>query len=107
MKYIDAEKLKERVTELIASTRQKDWPIAEYYLKKVIDIIDSLQQEPVDLEKAAEEYADKHGFRVPYDGSDKYYNDVDVKASLEGFKAGAKWMAEQMKGGGIPKNIEL
>ena len=35
-KYFDAEKLKERVTELIASTRQKDWPIAEYYLKKVI-----------------------------------------------------------------------
>lgn len=53
--------------------------------------------EPVDLEKEAEEYADKHGFRVPYDGSNNFYDDVDVKASLEGFKAGAKWMAEQMK----------
>lgn len=53
----------------------------------------------VDLEKAAEEYADKHGFRVPYDGSNNFYDDVDVKASLEGFKAGAKWMAEQIKGG--------
>jgi hypothetical protein len=53
----------------------------------------------VDLEKVAEEYADKHGFRVPYDGSDKFYDDVDVKASLEGFKAGAKWMEEQIKGG--------
>lgn len=52
-----------------------------------------------DLEKAAEEYADKHGFRVPYDGSNNFYDDVDVKASLDGFKAGAKWMAEQIKGG--------
>ena len=51
--------------------------------------------EPVDLEKVAEEYADKHGFRVPYDGSNNLYDDVDVKASLEGFKEGAKWMAEQ------------
>lgn len=53
----------------------------------------------VGLEKAAEEYADKHGFRVPYDGSNNFYDDVDVKASLEGFKAGAKWMTEQIKGG--------
>lgn len=48
-----------------------------------------------ELEQAAAEYADKHGFRVPYDGSNNFYDDVDVKASLEGFKAGAKWMAEQ------------
>lgn len=45
-KYIDAEKLKERVTRLIASARQNDWPIAEDYLRRVIDTIDSLQQEP-------------------------------------------------------------
>ena len=45
MKYIDAEKLKERVTRLIASARQNDWPIAEDYLRRVIDIIYSLQQE--------------------------------------------------------------
>lgn len=48
-----------------------------------------------DLEEAAEKYADKHGFRVPYDGSNNYYDDVDVKASKEGFKAGAEWMAKQ------------
>lgn len=48
-----------------------------------------------ELEQAAAEYADKHGFRVPYDGSDKYYDDVDVKASLEGFKAGAEWMKKE------------
>ena len=50
---------------------------------------------PSNLDEAAEEYADKHGFRVPYDGSNNFYDKVDVKASLEGFKAGAKWMAER------------
>lgn len=54
-----------------------------------------VEEEPMDLEKAAEEYADKHGFRIPYDGSNNFYDDVDVKASLEGFKAGARWMEEQ------------
>lgn len=43
---------------------------------------------PNDLEEAADEYAEKHGFRVPYDGSDNFYDDVDVKASKEGFIAG-------------------
>lgn len=71
MEYIDAEKLKERVTELIASTRQKDWPIAEYYLKKVIDIIDSLQQQPkVDFERELEKWRHEH-FKGKRDG---YYN---------------------------------
>lgn len=51
---------------------------------------------PNDLEEASDEYAEKHGFRVPYDGSDNFYDDVDVKASKEGFKAGAKWMLEKM-----------
>lgn len=50
-----------------------------------------------DLEEAAEEYADKHGFRVPYDGSNNYYDDVDVKASKEGFLAGAEWGAKHLK----------
>lgn len=39
-------------------------------------------------EKLADEYAEKHGFRIPYDGSDIFYDDVDVKASYEGFIAG-------------------
>ena len=73
--------------------------LSEEKLAKTRAEMKTVETEPVDLEKAAEEYADKHGFRVPYDGSDKYYDDVDVKASLEGFKAGAKWMAEQIKGG--------
>ena len=49
---------------------------------------------PEGLEEAAMEYAEKHGFRVPYDGSNNFYDDVDVKASKEGFVAGAKWMVK-------------
>ena len=52
---------------------------------------------PNDLEEAAGEYAEEHGFRVPYDGSDNFYDDVDVKASKEGFIAGAKWQEEKEK----------
>lgn len=47
------------------------------------------------LEEAAEEYAEKHGFRVPYDGSNNFYDDVDVKASKDAFIAGATWQEEQ------------
>ena len=62
MKYIDSDKLKERVTRLIASARKNDWPIAEDYLRRVIDIIDSLQKEQpeVDLEKDLDQWRHKH-----------------------------------------------
>ena len=43
-----------------------------------------------ELEKEAGDYADKHAFRVPYDGSNKFYDDVDFKASKEGYLASAK-----------------
>jgi hypothetical protein len=49
-----------------------------------------------DLEEAADKYAENHGFRVPYDGSNKFYDDVDVKASKEGFIAGAEWQKDKM-----------
>lgn len=81
------------------SLSEDQWTLVEE--KPLEGIKGNLEEIPsnVGLEKAAEEYADKHGFRVPYDGSNNFYDDVDVKASLEGFKAGAKWMAEQIKGG--------
>ena len=41
-------------------------------------------------EEMAEEYAEKHSFRVPYDNSNKFYDDTDFKASKEGFLAGLK-----------------
>jgi hypothetical protein len=41
-----------------------------------------------ELEKEAGDYADNHAFRVPYDGSNRFYDDVDFKASKEGYIAG-------------------
>lgn len=66
-------------------------------LATILNFIDSLPEEKLsdNLEEAAQEYADKHGFKVPYDSSNNYYDDVDVKASKEGFIAGAEWMAKQ------------
>lgn len=43
-----------------------------------------------ELEKEADDYAENHAFRVPYDGSNKFYDDVDFKASKEGYIAGYK-----------------
>lgn len=43
------------------------------------------------IEEAAIEYADNHGFRIPYDGSNNFYDDIDVKVSKEGFLAGAEY----------------
>ena len=43
-----------------------------------------------ELEKEADNYAEQHAFRVPYDGSNKFYDDVDFKASKEGYLAGAE-----------------
>ena len=86
----------ERRIKLYSITNEEEqWIVNTYW--SVLSFIDSLPEEKPsdDLEEAAEEYADKHGFRVPYDGSNNYYDDVDVKASKEGFIAGAEWMAKQ------------
>jgi len=54
------------------------------------------------LEEAANAFADEHGFRVPYNVSgreitnDDYYDKVDLKASKDGFLAGAEWQKDNM-----------
>lgn len=53
------------------------------------------KQKEEELEKEADEYADKHAFRVPYDGSNKFYDD-DFKASKEGYLAGAEPRKKQI-----------
>lgn len=50
-----------------------------------------------ELEKEADDYAEKHAFRVPYDGSNKFYDDVDFKASKDGYLAGAKPREKQIQ----------
>lgn len=46
------------------------------------------------IKEKAEEYSEEHGFRVPYDGSNNFYDEVDVSASEEGFVAGANYVLE-------------
>lgn len=41
------------------------------------------------IEERAEVYSEKHSFRLPYDGSNKFYDDVDYKASKDGYIKGA------------------
>ena len=94
------EKIRQEIERRKKENMYDDLPITigRYYEDRdLLAFIDSLPEEKPseDLEEAAEEYADKHGFRVPYDGSNNYYDDVDVKASKEGFLAGAEWMAKQ------------
>lgn len=43
------------------------------------------------LEKAADDFAEKHGFRVPYNGSNDFYDKTDVMASKDGFLEGAEY----------------
>ena len=35
------------------------------------------------LEKAADDFADKHGFRVPYDGSNDFYDKTEKFETYE------------------------
>lgn len=49
-----------------------------------------------EIKNEADVYAEKHGFRVPYDGSNNFYDKTDVKASTEGFITGAKWADKTM-----------
>jgi hypothetical protein len=49
-----------------------------------------------ELKQEAEDYAEKHAFRVPYDGSNKFYDDVDFNASKEGYLAGAEPREKQI-----------
>lgn len=58
------------------------------------------------IKKKAEEYTEKKAFRVPYDGSNKFYDDKDYDSSLKGYTTGqtegielmigfTEWMGQQ------------
>ena len=82
----------ERCTEI-----HSDINIIDAY-RSMLGFIDTLNSKDSiiqDLDKASDEFADSHGFRIPYDGSNHYYDDVDVKASKDGFIAGAQWQKQQ------------
>ena len=83
------------ICEADGFVQKKDEPRYDA-LAEVLDFLNALEEEPdKSMEEAAREYAEKHGFRVPYDGSDNFYDDVDVKSSKDGFIAGAKWQEKR------------
>jgi hypothetical protein len=49
------------------------------------------------IKEAAEEYAEKHAFRVPYDGTGEFYAPTDLKASRDGFIAGVEYAQRWIK----------
>ena len=110
------EKIRQEIERLTIDYLNRSYTFVPVAMQQLLEFIDSLPEETCkdslqvpetckentdsftdDLEEAAEEYADKHGFRVPYDGSINYYDDVDVKASKDGFIAGAEWQKRQVK----------
>lgn len=109
-KYIDADKLRAEIERRIAS-----WANREKYalpgqgkdtcqsrvteLTDLLSFIDSLKPEqtslPSNLDEAAEKYGDEYAI-LPDDYND---GEIDFYAEETGkaFKAGAEWMARQMK----------
>ena len=61
----------------------------------------------ITIKEEANNYAEKHGFRVPYNGTNDYYDKVDVKASFEGFEAGAKFVQEWHSIEKLPKEGKI
>lgn len=104
-KYIDAEKLIAEINRKIGSIenrlKEDTTLISEAMLKGSLDtyesierLITSLQQEQpeVDLEEAAEKYAN----RGISSNADPYEETIAYRADKDAFKAGAKWQKEQM-----------
>ena len=91
MKYIDAEKLIERLEEMKRAEYENCGGVNSKTgaLQEVQELIDSLQQEqpslPSNIDEAAEEYSENI-----------LANNEDLQDAIEdAFKEGAKWMAEQ------------
>jgi hypothetical protein len=58
MKYIDAEKLTVLIQQLIGECIRNNWSTTEYCLRKILFVIDSLQQEQpnVNIEEEVEDW---------------------------------------------------
>ena len=71
---------------------ERDEAWFESWSKVLVAYASQFRKEVTDEEIEAE--SDKYGFRVPYDGSNNFYDKLAIKAFIDG----AKWMREKMKG---------
>lgn len=54
------------------------------------------EEEKKRVRETAATHAESLEFRISYDGFVSYYNEIDVKASIDGFKAGALFMLQML-----------
>ena len=54
------------------------------------------EEEKKRVRETAATHAESLEFRISYDGFVYYYNEIDVKASIDGFKAGALFMLQML-----------
>lgn len=98
-KYIDAEKLRKLLInhyeEIIVPVLTDEGGLESFYrrseIHNILKIVESLQQEqlslPDNLDKAAKQYDEAESWRW----------EAPMYPNREAFKAGAEWMAKQIK----------
>ena len=84
-------------SEIFGTDKESEKPSSER-IDWIYDKMKGSSEVPKELKEASDAYAELHGFRVPYDGSNNFYDEVDVKASKEGFVAGSKWQYQKDRG---------
>ena len=100
MKYIDAEKLRKFLTnryeEITVPVLTDEGGLESFYrrseIHNILKIVESLQQEQPsildNLDEIAEEWAENEVYGK---------SDAEFEMAYKGFKAGAEWMAKQIK----------
>ena len=100
MKYIDAEKLRKLLTnryeEITLPVLTDEGGLESFYrrseIHNILKIVESLQQEQPsildNLDEIAEEWAENEAYGK---------SDAEFEMAYKGFKAGAEWMAKQIK----------
>ena len=72
----------------------KEEQTTELGTEKVLSIADVMLSLP--SQEEIDEQIDKYAFRVPYDGSNNFYDEV----ALKHYKAGIEWLLSRIQGNG-------
>jgi len=74
--------------------QQNDCNLTDYYekIQQVLNITDVMFSLPSQAE--IDEQIDRYAFRVPYDGSNNFYDEV----ALKHYKAGIEWLLGRIRG---------
>lgn len=64
-------------------------------IKQLNALIEKVIEERMPTEEEIDQEIDRYAFRVPYDGTNNFYDEV----ALKHYKAGIEWHRIRMKGG--------